>query len=157
MKLKGKHTEVGVVSDYDEESEEVELHALTGDTISIDTDEETIEDDYFGEELTQTTVIRGNAEITVSFDETAEFANVSNANIIDDDGEYNFRNRGLEAVRILNYTDSDAEEPIAAVDAVGVEAEFGGIDFEEDGNVAGEIVYHVNDKLVLNPPEVVGE
>lgn len=157
MKLKGKHTEVGVVSDYGATEEEVELHALTGDTISIDTDEETIDDDYFGEELTQTTVIRGDVEITVSFDETAEFANVSNANIIDADGEYNFADRSLEAVRILNYSDADAEEPVAAVDAVGVEAEFDGIDFEEDGNVAGEIVYHVNDKLVLNPPEVVGE
>ena len=156
MKLKGKHTEVAVVTDYGETEEEVELFALMSDTVDIDTDEQVNEEDYFGEELTQTVVYGGNPTISMTADADTEFSNVENANIIDDTGEYNFSDRSIEAVRVLNYSDGDAAEPMAAVDGVGVEAEFDGLAFEEDGNVTGEFVFHVNDRMILNPEDVVG-
>ena len=156
MKLKGKHTEVAVVTNHGETEEEVELFALMSDTVDIDTDEQVNEEDYFGEELTQTVIYGGNPTITMTADADAEFSNVENANIIDDTGEYNFSDRSIEAVRVLNYSDGDAAEPMAAVDGVGVEAEFDGLAFEEDGNVTGEYVFHVNDRMILNPEDVVG-
>ncbi len=156
MKLKGKHTEVAVVTNHGETEEEVELFSLMSDTVEIDTDEQLNESDYFGEELTQTTIYGGSPTISMTADADTEFSNVENANIIDETGEYNFSNRSLEAIRVLNYADGDADEPIGALDAVGVKAEFDGIAFEEDGDVTGEFVFHVNDRLILNPEDVVG-
>ncbi len=156
MQLKGKHTEVAVVTDYGATEEAVELFALLSDTVEVDTDEQVDEQDYFGEELTQTTIYGGNPSVSLTAAADDQFANVENAQIIDETGEYNFSNRSIEAIRVLNYSDDDAEDPLAAVDAVGCEAQFDGLDFNEDGDVVGELVFHVNDRMVLNPDDVVG-
>jgi len=156
MKLKGKHTEVAVITNYGETEEEVELFALMSDTVEIDTDEQVDASEYFGEELVQRKIYGGEPTISLTADADSEFSNVKNANIIDDTGEYNFNDRSLEAVRVINYPDGDAEEPLAAVDGVEIEAEFEGLTFEQDGGVTGEYVFHINGQMVLNPEDVVG-
>ena len=155
MKLKGKHTEVAVVTNYGETEEEVELFALMKDNIEIDPDEQLNENDYFGEELTQTVVYGGNPSVSFQPDADDTFGNVDTAGIMDASGEYNFGDRNVEAVRILNYSDADAAAPVAAVDAVGCEMEWGGVDISEDGNWEGEFIAHINEKLVFNPDDVV--
>lgn len=156
MRLKGNHTELAVVTNYGETEEEVELFGLMKDNIDIDPDEQINESDYFGEDLTQTTVYGGNPTITFQPDADDEFGNVETAGVINADGEYNFSDRSVEAIRVLNYPDNDSDEPVAAVDAVGCEMEWGGLDVNEDGDIEGEFIAHVNERLVLNPDDVIG-
>ena len=154
MELKGKHTEVGIVTNLGETEEETELFAALKSTVSIDPDEQVTESDYFGEELTQTTVYGGNPTISFEPDADDAFSNLDLAGVTDADGNYSFSERDVEALRVLNYADGEAADPVAAVQAVDGVFAWEGVDFNEDGDVEGELVFHVNGRLEINPDDI---
>lgn len=158
-KLKGKWTEVALVTDYDAAGEAETLLGLTTGDITIGGDENVIEADSHADPITERAVIGGAPSIEIESFESVDEAVLEETGIFDGNGVWTVSDRTIEAVRVKVHSEDPANSagPVRVYDGIDIEPEWSTeLSFPEDDFAMSGVTFHCNGGVERNNAEETG-